>query len=108
MTSSAAIIFLMSGAAFLAGCALYFYYRNFFIDYRNKLKSMNNALCALQGERATLINKNNDMYLENATQMRLIEDLKSENLYLKNTMDKLKVDNELYAEAYRSLENYVK
>jgi predicted nuclease with TOPRIM domain len=97
----------MLGAAILAGAVVYFIYKNRFMEYREKLTSLNQALIELQSERSDLMIKNNNMFVDNAIQTREIEELKIEINNLNKSIRKLEYDNHLLNDAYRTLEHYV-
>jgi hypothetical protein len=107
MGSTSALILLMTGAAFLGGCIIYFIYKNRCSEYKDKLNALNEALVVLQNERADLMVKNDNMFVENATQSRVVEEMKLDIKNLNRNIKKLEYDNHLLNDAYRTLEHYV-
>ena len=67
MTCASTILGLMTGAAALSAATAYFFQQNRLHLLRRKLNERNDALVALQEERAALIIKNQTCFSENAS-----------------------------------------
>lgn len=108
MTCTTAVFTLMMGAAILGCAALYTYFNNILTGLKSKIDSLNTALSVLQEERGQLIEKNDALFMETATQSGEIERLTGEEKHHKSMIERLETDNRHLIREYKILDNYLK
>jgi len=107
MVGANTIFFLMSGTALLSFIGMYFFAYNQKVEFKQKNKLLNTALCSLQEERAKLIVKSDGVFIQNTTQQAEIAHLNEEIRVLRCTIDRLEMDNKEVVKEYKSLESLV-
>ena len=97
----------MIGATVLSCTALYFYLKNKKEILKKKIASLNNALICLQAERSKLKTKADNLYMENITQLKEIDNMQTVIGEQQETIERLENDNHLLTKEYMLLENHI-
>ena len=97
----------MIGATVLSCTAMYFLFTNQKEVLKKKITSLNNALTGLQTERSILKIKADNLYMENITQSKEIDNMQKVIGEQQNIIVRLENDNRLLIKEYLFLENQI-
>ena len=97
----------MLGATVLSCSAVYVYFKNKKKVLKKKIASLNNALTCLQAQRSNLKTKADNLYMENITHLKEIDNMQTVIGEQQEIIERLENDNQHLTKEYMLLENLI-